>query len=132
MTIEPAGGAGGTGTMAKPNSSSLADVVVTILDKGLVMDAFARVALVGIELITIDARVVVASVDTYLRFAEAVNRLDLSESDAKGLPDLVGDVASGGAKHKTKGAIEAAGEKVVDLLDEVESKRQRQPRERRR
>ncbi|WP_280501113.1 gas vesicle protein GvpJ [Nocardia farcinica] len=132
MTIEPAGGAGGTGTMAKPNSSSLADVVDTILDKGLVIDAFARVSLVGIELITIDARVVVASVDTYLRFAEAVNRLDLSESDAKGLPDLVGDVASGGAKHKTKGAIEAAGEKVVDLLDEVESKRQRQPRERRR
>ncbi|WP_040795605.1 gas vesicle protein GvpJ [Nocardia higoensis] len=132
MTIEPAGGRGGAGTMARPNSSSLADVVDTILDKGLVIDAFVRVSLVGIELITIDARVVVASVDTYLRFAQAVDRLDISESDAKGLPDLVGDAVSGGAKHKTKGAIEAAGEKVMGLLDEVEDKRQRasRPRER--
>lgn len=57
---------------------------------------------------------------------------DISESDAKGLPDLVGDAVSGGAEHKTKGAIEAAGEKVMGLLDEVEDKRQRQrqPRDR--
>ena len=45
-----------------------------VLDKGLVIDAYVRVSLVGIELLTIDARIVVASVDTYLRFAEAVNR----------------------------------------------------------
>jgi len=128
MTIEPAGGGGASGTMARPNSSSLADVVDTILDKGLVIDAFVRVSLVGIELVTIDARVVVASVDTYLRFAQAVDRLDISDSDPKGLPDLVGDITEGGAKHKTKGAIEAAGEKVMGLLDEVEDKRQRAPR----
>ncbi|MEU4344821.1 gas vesicle protein GvpJ [Nocardia sp. NPDC023852] len=124
MTIEPASRGGGAGTMARPNSSGLAEVIDTILDKGLVIDAFARVSLVGIELVTIDARVVVASVDTYLRFAEAVNRLEISDTEPKGLPDLVGDITEGGAKHKTKGAIEAAGEKVMNFLDDVEDKRQ--------
>ncbi|MEU7629997.1 gas vesicle protein GvpJ [Nocardia sp. NPDC049220] len=122
MTLEPAGG--GNATMARPNSSGLADVIDTILDKGLVIDAFVRVSLVGIELVTIDARVVVASVDTYLRFAEAVNRLEISQSEPQGLPDLVGDIAEGGAKHKTKGAIEAAGEKVTDFLTDVQDRRQ--------
>ncbi|MFJ2662870.1 gas vesicle protein GvpJ [Nocardia fluminea] len=125
MTIEPTGGAGGgaAGTMAKPNSSSLADVIDTILDKGLVVDAFARVSLVGIELVTIDARVVVASVDTYLRFAEAVDRLDISTTEPKGLTDIVGEVTEDAAEHKTKGALEAAGEKVSDFLDDVQDKR---------
>jgi hypothetical protein len=82
--VQPAGGAGG-----QPSSSSLADVIDTILDKGLVIDAYVRVSLVGIEVLTIDARIVVASVDTYLRFAEAVNRLDISQ-EKKGLTDLVG------------------------------------------
>ncbi|MFX0577671.1 gas vesicle protein GvpJ [Nocardia nepalensis] len=126
MTIEPAGnaGGGGTGTLARPNSSSLADVVDTILDKGLVIDAFARVSLVGIELITVDARVVVASVDTYLRFADAVNRLEISSSEPKGLTDIVGEVTEGTSKHKTKGALEAAGEKVADFLGDVQKQRQ--------
>ncbi|MGK8489891.1 gas vesicle protein GvpJ [Nocardia asiatica] len=134
MTIEPAGGAGGggAGTMARPNSSSLADVIDTILDKGLVIDAFARVSLVGIELVTIDARVVVASVDTYLRFAEAVNRLEISTSEPKGLTDIVGDVTQGAAKHKTQGALEAAGEKVMDFLGDVQDKRQTANRPKRR
>ena len=64
----------------RPAPSSLADVIDTILDKGLVIDIYVRVSLVGIELLTIDARIVIASVDTYLRFAEAVNRLDLTEN----------------------------------------------------
>ena len=64
----------------RPSPSSLADVIDTILDKGLVIDIYVRVSLVGIELLTIDARIVIASVDTYLRFAEAVNRLDLTEA----------------------------------------------------
>jgi gas vesicle structural protein len=67
----------GGGNSQRPQPSGLADVIDTILDKGLVLDAYVRVSLVGIELITIDARVVIASVDTYLRFAEAVNRLDI-------------------------------------------------------
>ena len=66
----------GSGYLARPEPSGLADVVEIILDKGIVIDAYARVSLVGIELLTIDARIVVASVDTYLRFAEATNRLD--------------------------------------------------------
>ena len=67
----------------RPSPSSLADVIDTILDKGLVIDIYVRVSLVGIELLTIDARIVIASVDTYLRFAEAVNRLDITEADQK-------------------------------------------------
>src|SRR5487761_518524 len=73
-----------------PRPSSLADVLDLILDKGLVIDAYVRVSLAGIELLTVDARVVVASVDTYLRFAEAVNRLDLSTTEQAGLPALFG------------------------------------------
>ncbi len=111
----------------RPSPSGLADVIDTILDKGLVIDAYVRVSLVGIELLTIDARVVIASVDTYLRFAEAVNRLDISQ-EKEGLPELVGDMQQGGAKHKTKGALEAAGETVRDF---VGNGREREPTPRR-
>src|ERR671932_560516 len=79
-----------------PSPSGLADVLDLILDKGLVIDAYVRVAVIGIELITIDARIVIASVDTYLRFAEAVNRLDLTQTELAGLPELV----EGGAAKK--------------------------------
>jgi len=54
------------------DSSSLAEVIDRILDRGVVIDAFVRVSLVGIELLAIEARVVVASVDTWLKYAEAV------------------------------------------------------------
>jgi gas vesicle structural protein len=91
--------------------SGLADVLEVLLDKGLVIDAFVRVSLVGIELLTIDARVVVASVDTYLRFAEAVNRLDLLQASNS---QTVGDVMEGGvergARSKVKGAVEGVRE----------------------
>jgi hypothetical protein len=100
----------------RPAPSSLADVIETILDKGLVIDAYVRVSLVGIELLTIDARIVIASVDTYLRFAEAVNRLDLSETDPKGLPDLLEGITSGGAKSKTSGALEGAKDKFQEMF----------------
>jgi hypothetical protein len=62
----------------------------TILDKGLVIDIYVRVSLVGIEILTVDARIVIASVDTYLRFAEAVSRLDLTEQQ-EGLTELLSD-----------------------------------------
>ena len=58
-----------------PNGTGLYDVLDLILDKGIVIDGFVRVSLVGIELLTIDLRIVVASVDTYLRYAEGVERL---------------------------------------------------------
>ena len=54
------------------SSSSLAEVIDRILDKGIVIDAWVRVSLVGIELLSIEARVVIASVDTYLKYAQAV------------------------------------------------------------
>jgi gas vesicle structural protein len=110
MTVMQGGG-------SSPSPTGLADVIETILDKGLVVDAYVRVSLVGIEVLTIDARVVIASVDTYLRFAEAVNRLDISQ-EKEGLPGLFGDMQEGGAKHKTKGMLDAATEKLRDFADE--------------
>jgi hypothetical protein len=95
----------------RPSPSSLADVIDTILDKGLVIDIYLRVSLVGIELLTVDARVVIASVDTYLRFAEAVNRLDIA-GDKPGVPELVGDAVQAGAKRKVAGVMDAVAEKV--------------------
>jgi hypothetical protein len=91
-----------------PSPSGLADVVDLILDKGLVIDAYVRVAVIGIELITIDARIVIASVDTYLRFAEAVNRLDLTQTEVAGLAELRGDDSNGGGNGKARGALEGA------------------------
>jgi len=95
----------------RPSPSSLADVIDTILDKGLVIDIYVRVSLVGIELLTIDARIVIASVDTYLRFAEAVNRLDITDQQP-GIPELVGDAVQSGAKRKVAGAMDAVAEKI--------------------
>jgi hypothetical protein len=115
MTVVPQSGGGvarGGGT------SSLYDVLELILDRGLVIDVFVRVSLVGIEILKIDARIVVASVDTYLRFAEACNRLDL-ESGRKApaqLTDIVGETVESGAKGKSKGALSGAAEAVTDSL----------------
>lgn len=123
----------------RPSPSGLADVVDLILDKGLVIDAYVRVSLVGIELLTIDARVVVASVDTYLRFAEATNRLDLGTAEGRDLPELTEDLAQGatesGSKGKAKGALDAAGEKIEETLgrggtEEEPEERERRPRRR--
>ncbi|MFF9391278.1 gas vesicle structural protein GvpA [Streptomyces griseoluteus] len=118
MTVVPQGG----GNVARGGGSgSLYDVLELILDRGLVIDIFVRVSLVGIEILKIDARIVVASVDTYLRFAEACNRLDL-ESGRKApaqLTDIVGDTVESGAKGKSKGALSGAAEAVTDSLKAV-------------
>jgi gas vesicle structural protein len=92
-----------------PSPSGLADVVDLILDKGLVIDAYVRVALIGIELVTIDARIVIASVDTYLRFADQVNRLDLTQTELAGLPEL----QEKGSEKMTEGAIEGVEDEVT-------------------
>ena len=94
-----------------PSPSGLAEVLDVILDKGLVIDAYVRVSVIGIEVLTIDARIVIASVDTYLRFAEAVNRLDLGETESAGIKELRGNGSS--AKEKASGAIEGAKEKLT-------------------
>src|SRR5262245_31721255 len=100
-----------------PRPSSLADVLEVVLDKGIVIDAYVRVAVVGIELLTIDARIVIASVDTYLRFAEAVNRLDLNpDGQVSGLPGMMQEITEGGASSKTKGAISGAADKARDAI----------------
>lgn len=93
-----------------PSSAGLYDVLDLILDKGIVIDAFVRVSLVGIELVTVDLRVVIASVDTYLRYAEGAERLQLYQprGGEDQLPDMMGmDEDSGGvggkmAKHGVK------------------------------
>jgi gas vesicle structural protein len=100
MTVAATGASGYL--QRAPSPSGLADVLDVILDKGLVIDAYVRVSVIGIEVLTIDARIVIASVDTYLRFAEAVNRLDLTETELAGLPEL----QEQGAEEMTEGAIE--------------------------
>ncbi|MGN9842047.1 gas vesicle protein GvpJ [Nonomuraea sp. H19] len=128
MTVQPATG----GMAGGPSPSGLADVIDTILDKGLVIDAYVRVSLVGIEILTIDARVVVAGVDTYLRFAEAVNRLDLRESKDPGLPEMVHGAKQGAIGDRSKGVaqgvLDAAGEKLGDLTGKRKDERQQAPR----
>jgi gas vesicle structural protein len=99
-----------------PSPSGLADVLDLILDKGLVIDLYLRVSLVGIELLTVDARIVIASVDTYLRFAEAVGRLNIDQDGKEGLPELMENMTSGAAKSKTSGALEGVKEKVGEIF----------------
>lgn len=129
MTVVPAQQSGGGG------SSGLYDVLELVLDRGLVIDAFVRVSLVGIEILKIDARVVVASVDTYLRFAEACNRLDLESGPHKspGLPDMVGEITESGSRGKAKGALSGAAQTVSDAFQqarEEHASQQEEPRPR--
>ena len=101
------------GYLERPAPSGLADVVEIILDKGLVLDAYVRVSLAGIELLTLDARIVIASVDTYLRFAEAVTRLDIAEGGSvENLPEFMRDAKPRAAKAITKGAIDGVKDAV--------------------
>ncbi|MGN6795106.1 MAG: gas vesicle protein GvpJ [Streptosporangiaceae bacterium] len=114
-----------------PSPRGLADIIDSILDKGLVIDAYIRISAIGIELITIDARIVIASVDTYLRWAEAVNRLDLAKEE-KDLPELIDELREGGAKKETKGVLEGAGEKMHDFKEkETGATREKTQRRRR-
>ncbi|GAA3139812.1 gas vesicle protein GvpJ [Streptomyces rectiviolaceus] len=97
-----------------PRAGTLYDVLELILDRGMVIDVFVRVSLVGIEILKIDARIVVASVDTYLRFAEACNRLDLErDSGSTTVPELIGgDAAKKVGKRKVRKAAESVGDTV--------------------
>lgn len=121
MSIEPSRAGG---TVERSQESSLADVVNTILDKGVVVDVFARVSLVGIELLRVDARIVIASVDTYLRFAEAVNRLEMGSEEPSQLDDVVGNATEAGAKGKTQGVLEAGADKLGDILGNGDQEKQ--------
>ncbi|PWI05946.1 gas vesicle synthesis-like protein [Streptomyces sp. NWU339] len=113
MTVTQQGGAG--------DASGLYNVLDLVLDRGLVIDAFARVSLVGIEILKVDARVVVASVDTYLRFAEACSRLALEAGPKKspGLPDLAGELTQADASGKAKGALSGAAQTISDASNQA-------------
>jgi gas vesicle structural protein len=129
MTMSSAG----AGYLQRPGGGTLADVIDIILDKGMVIDAYVRVSLIGIEILTIDARIVIASVDTYLRFAEAVNRLDLTQTgEQKGLPQMVEDMTQGGAKTKTQGALEGAKDALFGSDSDEDDQREQQPARQRR
>src|SRR3954451_11331163 len=117
----------GGGYLDRPSPSSLADVVEIILDKGIVIDAYVRVSLVGIELLTVDARIVIASVDTYLRFAEATNRLDLYQQGGKDLGEFIGDLQEKGASKKTSGVISGAKKAITGGDDDDDDSKGRRP-----
>ncbi len=136
MALQPTNGRGGV--VEHEGGGGLADVVNTVLDKGLVIDVFARVSLVGIELLRVDSRVVVASVDTYLRFAEAASRLGVGASEPVGLPGLMEQLQYSGSKSKAKGLLDAAHEKLDEIFGpdggedvEVETRPRRRRREQR-
>ncbi|MER6113153.1 gas vesicle protein GvpJ [Streptomyces hirsutus] len=124
-----------------PRSGTLYDVLELILDRGMVIDVFIRVSLVGIEILKVDARIVVASVDTYLRFAEACNRLDLErDSGSTTVPELFGGgAAKAVGKRKVRKAADTVGETVRKVVgggdeesdDEDEDEQQERPRKRR-
>lgn len=128
-----------------PRAGTLYDVLELILDRGMVIDVFVRVSLVGIEILKIDARIVVASVDTYLRFAEACNRLDLErDSGSTTVPELLhGGAAKSIGKRKVRRAAETVGDTVRkavgggdDSVDEAdddadEAEEQERPKKRR-
>src|SRR3954447_23043688 len=118
MTVQSSSRRSGGGYLERPAPSGLADVVEIILDKGIVIDAYVRVSLVGIELLTIDARIVIASVDTYLRFAEATNRLDLYEHGGKDLTEAVGDLQESGAAKKVGGAVKGVKKAIKGGSDD--------------
>jgi hypothetical protein len=89
---------------------------------------------VGIEILTVDVRIVVASVDTYLRFAAACNRLDIAhDGTSQGLPQFLGSMQESGAKKKTRGALEGARERLEETFapsDEDDAKKQQPARRR--
>lgn len=130
MTVQTMPRRGG-GYLERPAPSGLADVIEIILDKGIVIDAYVRVSLVGIELLTVDARIVIASVDTYLRFAEATNRLDLLEQGGgKPLDEFIENMQESGAGRKAKGAISGAKKAITgggDDDDDDDDRPRRRP-----
>jgi gas vesicle structural protein len=119
--------AGSSSISRAPRPSSLADVLDLILDKGLVIDAYVRVSVIGIEILTVDLRVVVASVDTYLRFAEAVNRLDLTQNkDSYTLRDLQGGRSK---EEETEGGVKGALEGARDFFHHGDDEKQEPARD---
>ena len=126
-TVQRPGGA----YVQRSSGGGLYEIIDVILDKGLVIDVFLRVSLVGIELLTVDARIVIASVDTYLRFAEAVNRLEITSNESEGIPQLMEDITENGASNKTKGVLEGAKQSLFGSDDDEGDERNQKSSQRR-
>jgi len=95
-----------------PGGTSLIDVLDRVLDKGIVIDAWVRVSLVGIDLITVEARVVVASIDTYLKYSEAVGQVPPVSKPAiesKGYEEVIAENAALRAQLATGPTARRAG-----------------------
>jgi len=146
--------AAGAPIQRAPSSSSLAEVLNIILDKGIVIDAWARVSVVGIEILTIEARVVVASVETYLRYAEAIGLTALaaappgqqngarnqnSQQNQQQEPpsddevyDYLSDHPEGARLGELEAYFDAPRDELSDILNQLQdSRRVRQDREHR-
>jgi hypothetical protein len=95
-------------------STSLAELVSVILDKGIVIDAWARVSVIGIEILTVEARAVVASVDTYLRYAEAIGQTTLASAPG----NQQGQVAQAGQEEQGEQKQLPAPDQVMGYLEE--------------
>ncbi|SCG34852.1 gas vesicle protein GvpJ [Micromonospora siamensis] len=109
MSVVTSGGGQAGGALEKGGAGGLADVVETVLDKGVVIDAQVTIGVVGIPLLEINARVVVASIETYLKFAEMTDRLDIQPKEGGPLSGLLGDV-TGAAREVTSGLGDTVGE----------------------
>lgn len=103
--------------LQSPSSSGLYEILDLILEKGLVIDAFVRVSVIGIEILTIEARIVVASVDTYLRYAEAVTRLGLTPADVHGRPKVLREVAQTVVQDDLRGSVIRTGERLERAVE---------------
>ena len=110
------------GYLARPAPSGLADVIEIVLDKGIVVDVYARVSLLGIELVSVDARIAVASADTYLRFAEATNRLDLYEHGGRTLPEMLEEGVHDTVEHVAESVVENKIEGTVEKVEDAAQK----------
>ena len=91
-----------------PGGTSLIDVLDRVLDKGIVIDAYVRVSLVGIDLVTVEARVVVASIETYVKYSEAVGLTP---------PRSARELPSGGASQADMDRVMAENAELKRKLD---------------
>lgn len=105
--------------LQSPSPSGLYEILDLILEKGLVIDAFVRLSVIGIEILTIEARIVIASVDTYLRYAEAVTRLGLTPAAVHGRPTVLREVAETVVGDDLRGTAATVGERLERTVEHV-------------
>lgn len=115
MAIQSAAPAGGAGVQRSSGSGNLAELLGVILDKGIVIDAWARVSVIGIEILTVEARVVVSSVETYLRYAEAIGLTAMASP-----PNQQGQQSGGGQANGQQAQLPAPNDVRGYLEDNPE------------